>query len=69
MRWESLLSVPLVLVAGVALGLATCAGFFGGAWWVLDLFASIRPQLAAGLILCSVLLALGRWKRSSAMIG
>jgi endonuclease/exonuclease/phosphatase (EEP) superfamily protein YafD len=59
----------IVSFVGLCLGLATVAGFFGGSWWVLDLFASFRPQLAAGLILCVVVLGAAKWKKTAVAAG
>ena len=50
---------------GYCLGFATLAGFFGGSWWVLDLFASFRHQLAAGLIICALIAVLAKWKKTA----
>ena len=59
----------IVSFVGYCLGLATLAGFFGGTWWVLDLFAGFRHQLAAALILCALVAAIARWKRTAVAIG
>ena len=59
----------IVSFVGFCLGAATLAGFFGGSWWVLDLFASFRHQLAAGLIVCALIAALAKWKRTALAIG
>jgi len=61
--------VLIVSFVGLCLGLATLAGFFGGTWWVLDLFANFRHQLAAGLILCAVVLGLAKWKKTAVVVG
>ena len=65
----SLALVPIVLFIGFCLGLATLAGFFGGSWWVLDLFAGFRHQLAAGLLVCALIAVLAKWHKSAAVIG
>lgn len=59
----------IVSFVGYCLGLATLAGFFGGTWWVLDLFAGFRHQLAIGLILIAVVAAIARWKKTAVAIG
>ena len=59
----------IVSFVGYCLGLATLAGFFGGTWWVLDLFAGFRHQLAVGLILIAVVAAIARWKKTAVAIG
>ena len=59
----------IVLFIGSCLGLATLAGFFGGSWWVLDLFAGFRHQLAAGLLLCCLLAGLARWNKTALALG
>lgn len=59
----------IVSFVGYCLGLATLAGFFGGTWWVLDLLAGFRHQLAAGLILCTMVAAIARWKKTAVAIG
>jgi len=61
--------VLIVSFVGYCLGLATLAGFFGGTWWVLDLFAGFRHQLAVGLILIAVVAAIARWKKTAVAIG
>lgn len=60
--------VLIVSFVGSCLGLATLAGFFGGSWWVLDLLAGFRHQLAAGLILCSLVAVLAKWKKTAAVM-
>ena len=59
----------IVSLVGYCLGIATVAGFFGRAWWVLDLFAGFRPQLAAGLLFCAVVALLAKWKKTAAALG
>ena len=59
----------IVSFVGYCLGIATVAGFFGRAWWVLDLFAGFRPQLAAGLIFCTVVAVLAKWKKTAVTLG
>lgn len=59
----------IVSFVGYCLGLATLAGFFGGTWWVLDLFAGFRHQLAVALILIAVVAAIARWKKTAVAIG
>jgi endonuclease/exonuclease/phosphatase (EEP) superfamily protein YafD len=61
--------VPIVLFIGFCLGVATLAGFFGASWWVLDLFAGFRHQLAAGLLACALISVLAKWHKSAAVIG
>jgi endonuclease/exonuclease/phosphatase (EEP) superfamily protein YafD len=61
--------VLIVSFVGYCLGLATLAGFFGGTWWVLDLFAGFRHQLAVGLILIAVVAAIARWRKTAVAIG
>lgn len=60
--------MPFVAFVAAALGLASLAGFLGKVWWVLDLAASFRPQLAGGLLACAVFLGLGRWRRSALVV-
>jgi endonuclease/exonuclease/phosphatase (EEP) superfamily protein YafD len=45
------------------------AGFFGGSWWVLDLLAGFRHQLAVGLMICALVALLARWKKTAVAIG
>ena len=59
----------IVALVGYCLGVATVAGFFGGSWWVLDLLAGFRHQLAVGLVVCALLAGFARWKRTSVAIG
>ncbi|MGZ5410730.1 MAG: endonuclease/exonuclease/phosphatase family protein [Aeromicrobium sp.] len=59
----------IVSFLGYCLGLATMAGFFGGSWWVLDLLAGFRHQLAIGLIVCAVIAAFARWRKTAVVIG
>ena len=59
----------IVSFIGFCLGLATLAGFFGGTWWVLDLMASFRHQLAAGLILWTLVALAAKRKKAAALIG
>lgn len=59
----------IVSFVGYCLGVATLAGFFGGSWWVLDLFAGFRHQLAAGLIVCTLIAMLAKWKKTAVAIG
>jgi endonuclease/exonuclease/phosphatase (EEP) superfamily protein YafD len=61
--------VLIVSFVGYCLGAATLAGFFGASWWVLDLFAGFRHQLAAGLIVCSLIAVLAKWRRTAMAIG
>jgi len=61
--------VLIVSFVAYCLGLATLAGFFGGCWWVLDLFAGFRHQLAIGLIICGVVAAFARWKKTAIAVG
>jgi endonuclease/exonuclease/phosphatase (EEP) superfamily protein YafD len=61
--------VLIVSFVGYCLGLATLAGFFGGSWWVLDLLAGFRHQLAIALIICAVVAAFARWRRTAVAIG
>ncbi|MEX0667408.1 MAG: endonuclease/exonuclease/phosphatase family protein [Acidimicrobiia bacterium] len=59
----------IVSFVGYCLGIATLVGFFGGSWWVLDLFAGFRHQLAAGLIVCTLIAVLAKWKKTAVAIG
>jgi endonuclease/exonuclease/phosphatase (EEP) superfamily protein YafD len=61
--------VLIVSFVGYCLGLATVAGFFGGTWWVLDLLAGFRHQLAIGLMICAVAAAFARWRKTAVAIG
>ena len=54
----------IVSFVGYCLGLATLAGFLRGTWWVLDLFAGFRHQLAAGLLVCALMAAWRKWKKT-----
>jgi endonuclease/exonuclease/phosphatase (EEP) superfamily protein YafD len=58
--------VPIVWFIGFCLGLATLAGFLGSRWWVLDLFAGFRHQLAAGLLVCALVAFLAKWLKTAA---
>jgi endonuclease/exonuclease/phosphatase (EEP) superfamily protein YafD len=61
----------MILIAGLAALIAglTLIAFFGGLLWVADLIAAFRPQLTLGLIALVVLLAVGKWRRSAAVLG
>lgn len=59
----------IVSIVGYLLGLATVAGFFGGTWWVLDLLAGFRHQLAVGLVICALVGAFARWRKTAVVIG
>ena len=59
----------IVSFVGYCLGLATLAGFFGGSWWVLDLFAGFRHQLAVGLLICALVAVFARWRKTAVAIG
>jgi endonuclease/exonuclease/phosphatase (EEP) superfamily protein YafD len=59
----------IIAFVGFCLGLATLIGFLGNAWWVFDLFASFRHQLAVGLILCGLALSLAKWRKSAVAVG
>jgi endonuclease/exonuclease/phosphatase (EEP) superfamily protein YafD len=61
--------VLIVSLVGYCLCLATVAGFFGGTWWVLDLLAGFRHQLAIGLMVCAVVAAFARWRKTAVAIG
>jgi len=61
--------VLIVSFLGYCLGLATVAGFFGGSWWVLDLLAGFRHQLAIALMVCALVAALARWRKTAVAIG
>lgn len=65
--WQPSL-VPIVSFIGFCLGLATVAGFLGRSWWVLDLFAGFRHQLAAGLLVCALLAVLAKWHKTAAVM-
>ena len=60
--------MPIVSFIGICLGIATLAGFFGSTWWVLDLFAGFRHQLAAGLLVCALWAVLARWHKVAAIL-
>ena len=59
----------ILFFIGFCLGVATLAGFLGGTWWVLDLMASFRHQLAAALILSTLVAVAAKRKRAAALIG
>ena len=60
--------MSIVLFIGFCLGLATLAGFFGSSWWVLDLFAGFRHQLAAGLLACALFSVLAKWHKTAGVM-
>lgn len=59
----------IVSFYGYCLGLITVAAFFGGTWWVLDLLAGFRHQIAAGLIVCALIALAAKWRRTATAIG
>ena len=59
----------IVSLVGYCLGLVTVAGFFGGSWWVLDLLAGFRHQLAIALMVCALVAAFARWRKTAVAIG
>ena len=59
----------IVSFLGYCLGLITLAAFFGGTWWVLDLFAGFRHQIAAGLIVCALVALAAKWRKTAGAIG
>lgn len=59
----------IVSFVGYCLGLVTVAGFFGGSWWVLDLLAGFRHQLAIALMVCALVAAFARWRKTAVAIG
>ena len=59
----------IVSFVGYCLGVVTVAGFFGGSWWVLDLLAGFRHQLAVALAFCALVAAFARWRRTAVVIG
>ena len=59
----------IVSFVSYCLGLATVAGFFGGSWWVLDLLAGFRHQLAIGLTICALVGVFARWRKTAVAIG
>jgi endonuclease/exonuclease/phosphatase (EEP) superfamily protein YafD len=61
--------VLIVSFVGYCLGLVTVAGFFGGSWWVLDLLAGFRHQLAIALMACALVAAFARWRKTAVAIG
>ncbi len=48
------LVVEYAAVVSVLVMIATISGFFGGVWWLLDLFSHFRMQYAALALLCVV---------------
>lgn len=50
----------LAIGAAVVIALASAAAFFGGTWWVLDLLANFRIQLAAVSLLALLIAALAQ---------
>ena len=58
-----------LVISAWALAAATLAGFLGAHWWVFDLLANLRAQLALGLVGSAVALVLfRRWKLSVVML-
>ena len=52
----------VVIAAALALVAGTLVGFLGGSWWVFDLLANLRTQLALVLVVVTVgLLLVRRW--------
>jgi endonuclease/exonuclease/phosphatase (EEP) superfamily protein YafD len=60
--------MPVIAVLAWALSALSVAAFAGRAWWVLDVVASFRPQLALLLLTATILLALGRWWRTCTVL-
>jgi endonuclease/exonuclease/phosphatase (EEP) superfamily protein YafD len=56
----------LLVACGAILCAATILGFFGKAWWALDLFAHFRVQYFVGLSLLAMILLLSRQHRAAA---
>jgi endonuclease/exonuclease/phosphatase (EEP) superfamily protein YafD len=59
--------MAVVAVPAAALVLLTVAAFFGRYFWVLDLVANFRPQIFVGLVLCGLVLMMGKWRRVGAV--
>ena len=55
----------LVIAAGVVACAATLFGFLGRYWWFFDLFSHFRVQYVIGLLVLSVLLLFGRYRRTA----
>ncbi len=52
------------LIAGISL-----ASYLGSFHWMLDNLASFRPQITLALLVPTVLLAIGRWRRWAMVMG
>lgn len=61
----------MFVIAGLSLVLAvsSLAAWFGAYWWPLDLLANFRVQMAAGLVVSVILLAMARWRRTVRVVG
>lgn len=58
----------LVVLPALVIALASVLGFFGAWWWVFDLLASVRPVYAAVLLVAGIVLVVGRWRRTGAVV-
>ncbi|MPZ53935.1 MAG: hypothetical protein GEU79_14580 [Acidimicrobiia bacterium] len=58
----------LVAVVSVALAAVSLLAFFGDQWWILDLVASFRPQLALAVGVGAGLLLMARWWRTGVAV-
>ena len=63
--------VPLAVVSGGAIALATALGFVHGWWWVFDLLAALRTQYALGFLVLALLFSLAgaRWIALVCLVG
>ncbi|HJU52220.1 MAG TPA: endonuclease/exonuclease/phosphatase family protein [Acidimicrobiia bacterium] len=59
----------LVALAALLLALTSLLAFLGRFSWVLDNLASFRPQLTVALTVLLLLLLLGRWPKTAAIVG
>ncbi|QJE98096.1 endonuclease/exonuclease/phosphatase family protein [Luteolibacter luteus] len=61
--------LPLVTIATVLAGSLPVAAWLGGGFWFIDLFNHFQVQFAWFLLLCLLLLLLGRRWKSAALAG
>ena len=57
---------PFLIVVGllaIVTALAVLAGYAGRWWWFADIIANFRPQLGVILVVCFVILLIGKWFR------
>ncbi|MCA1736367.1 MAG: endonuclease/exonuclease/phosphatase family protein [Actinobacteria bacterium] len=61
--------MPLIAAFAAAVALLSLVAFLGGLFWMFDLVAAFRPQLALVLLVLSSILMLSRWHRTALVIG